>query len=213
MDALQQLKLPHNCFYVLESTGELVCIVNGQKGYFQSTWSTDDTARNKEIAAYMNERLGLTPIQVEAMFYGSMFGWDSKLADPVYLMAQEARMRAPSYCLSDEEILIEAQRIYIQMCSFTEPNSPNGTHFMVQLSPDFMMLAFSGATEKLMDHLPWPSLYLSGLNGEKGVYAFIRKDEDRTLPMKDKPTLADRIRAADDRKNTVPPASEHEATR
>lgn len=94
MDDLQQLKLPHNCFYVLESTGELVCIVNGQKGYYNSDYSTDSTEHNKKTAAYMNEKLGLTPFQVEAMVNGSIFGWDSPIADPEYLAARAAKMRA-----------------------------------------------------------------------------------------------------------------------
>jgi len=213
MELRVNLKLPHNCFYVPESTGELVCIVNGQTGYFQSTWSTDSTERNKETAAFMNNKLGLTPIQVEAMINGSMFGWDSKVADPDYLAKRKARNGDLSSRLTDKEIFAEAQRIYDQMCSYTEPNSPNGTHFMVRVSHDFMMRASSDATDKLMKPLPWRSLYLSGLNGEMGVYAFIRKDEDRTLPMKVLPSLADRIRTADARKSITQDKSDHEATR
>ena len=77
MNIFQNLNLPHNCFYVLESTGELVYIINGQMGYFPSIWSTDNIERNRETAAYMNEKLGLTLPQVEAMINCSMFGWDS----------------------------------------------------------------------------------------------------------------------------------------
>lgn len=213
MELRVNLKLPHNCFYVPESTGELVCIVNGQTGYFQSTWSTDSTERNKETAAFMNKKLGLTPIQVEAMVNGSMFGWDSKAADPDYLAERKDRNGDFSSRLSDKEIFAEAQRIYNEMCALTEPNSPNGTHFMVRVSHDFMMRASSKATEELVKPLPWRSLYLSGLKDEKGVYAFISKSEDRTLPMKDKRPLADRIRSADARKNTVQFTSEHDVTR
>lgn len=38
--------------------------------------------------------------------------------------------------------------------------------------------------DRLMAMLPFQSLTLSGLEGRKGVYALITKDEDRTKPLR-----------------------------
>lgn len=74
--------LPALCFATLPSTGELICIKRGEIGYYPSSWSTDDKQRNKEIADYNNERLGVTVEQRLAMESGSMGGWDIPGADP-----------------------------------------------------------------------------------------------------------------------------------
>ena len=60
-----------------------------------------------------------------------------------------------------------------------EPNSPNGTHYMVQVSPDFLARAKSKDTDRLMSMLPFQSLSLSTLEGPKGTYALILKEENR----------------------------------
>lgn len=50
---------------------------------------------------------------------------------------------------------------------------------MAQVSPDFLARAGSKDTDRLMSMLPFQSLSLSGLEGRKGTYALISKDEDR----------------------------------
>lgn len=74
--------LPELCFTTLPSTGELICIKRGVLGYYPSSWNTDGRARNKELADYNNERLGITVEQRLAMESGSMGGWDVPGADP-----------------------------------------------------------------------------------------------------------------------------------
>lgn len=74
--------LPELCFSVHPSTGDLICIQRGGRGYYPSDWSTDDRAHNQELADYNNERLGVTKAQRLAMECGSMIGWDSPGADP-----------------------------------------------------------------------------------------------------------------------------------
>lgn len=74
--------LPEVCFATLNSTGELICIKRGEKGYYPSEWSTDDPERNAEIADFNNAKLGVTKEQRLAMECGSICGWGVPGADP-----------------------------------------------------------------------------------------------------------------------------------
>jgi len=82
-------KLPPSCFHVLETSGELVIIKNGEQGYFPCTWSTDNVEQNKRTADYTNERLGISKLEVQAMVNGSMFGWNIPAADPDILRSKK----------------------------------------------------------------------------------------------------------------------------
>ena len=74
--------LPELCFSTLASTGQLICIKRGESGYYPSDWDTGDKERNVELADELNENLGVTPVQRQAMEIGSMVGWDVPGADP-----------------------------------------------------------------------------------------------------------------------------------
>ena len=74
--------LPEICFSTLKSTGDLICIRRGESGYYPSDWDTGDKEQNVELADKMNEKLGVSPIQRQAMEVGSMCGWDVPGADP-----------------------------------------------------------------------------------------------------------------------------------
>lgn len=86
--------------------------------------------------------------------------------------------------LVDGRIQAEARRLRTAFQELPEPNSPNKTHFMVKLSYEFMFFAGNTDTDKLFDLLPFKSLHLSNLKGEKGVFAFIKKDDERGQPLK-----------------------------
>ena len=74
--------LPELCFSTLASTGQLICIKRGESGYYSSDWDTGDKEQNVELADELNENLGVTPAQRQAMEIGSMVGWDVPGAAP-----------------------------------------------------------------------------------------------------------------------------------
>ncbi|MDY4489404.1 MAG: DUF3849 domain-containing protein [Candidatus Faecousia sp.] len=94
---------------------------------------------------------------------------------------REQLLRTP---LTDEEIQREAERLLTVLRAPKEPNSPNGTHFMAQISPDFLARASTKDTDRLMATLPFRSTTFSGLNDRKGHFVLITKDEDRSQPLR-----------------------------
>ena len=66
--------LPELCFSTLRTTGQLICIKRGETGYYPSDWDTGDKEGNVELADELNEDLGVTPIQRQAMEIGK-HGW------------------------------------------------------------------------------------------------------------------------------------------
>ena len=81
--------------------------------------------------------------------------------------------------LTKEDIKAEALNILCKFQDTREPNSPNGTHYMAQISPDFLARAKTKDTDRLMAMLPFQSLSFSTLEGRRGTYALITKDENR----------------------------------
>ena len=81
--------------------------------------------------------------------------------------------------LHDGMILAEAQRIVAGLKDLSAPNSPNKTHFMVELSPYFVQIASSKDTDRLFSMLPYKSLCFTGMKDRHGLYAVIGKDENR----------------------------------
>lgn len=86
--------------------------------------------------------------------------------------------------LSKEDIHHEAARVLGRLQEAREPNSPSGTHFMAQVSPDFLARATTKDQDKLAAMLPFASLSLSAVKGRDGVYAMISKDENRNQPLR-----------------------------
>ena len=81
--------------------------------------------------------------------------------------------------LTRADIKAEALNILSAFQNAAEPNSPNGTHYMAQISQDFLVRASTKDTDRLMAMLPFQTLSLSGLEGRKGRFALISKDENR----------------------------------
>ena len=101
--------------------------------------------------------------------------------------------------LTKEDIMQEAGRVLRSFQGQQEPNSPEGTQFMVQLSADFLARAGSKDQDRLMKMLPFPSLSLSTLKDRPGVFAFIAKDENRDQPLRPgRASVRDKLRKKPD---------------
>ena len=74
--------LPEKCFSALESTGEIITVTKGEKGYTPTGQYPQEGVSPKEAAAALNDAAGITRAQEAAMVAGSMFGWDTSAADP-----------------------------------------------------------------------------------------------------------------------------------
>lgn len=81
--------------------------------------------------------------------------------------------------LKAADIKAEATDILCQFQDAREPDGPGGTHFMAQVSPDFLARAKKKDMDRLTAILPFPSLTLSTVEGRRGVFALISRDEDR----------------------------------
>lgn len=86
--------------------------------------------------------------------------------------------------LTKEDIQREAARLLWSLQSKREPNSPSGTHFMAQISSDFLVRASTKDRDRLFNMLPFKSLSFSTLKDRNGVFAFILKDEKRDQPLR-----------------------------
>ena len=96
--------------------------------------------------------------------------------------------------LSKEDIQKEAARILSRLQAEREPNSPDGTHFMAQISPDFLARAKTRDQNRLMAMLPFSSLALSTVKEREGVFALIAKDENRSQPLRRrKPSVREKL--------------------
>lgn len=74
--------LPRLCYSVLNTTGELIIIKNGEEGYYRTDFNGNNKEENIKLKNYYNERLGVTELEEQCMKAGSMFGWNVPGADP-----------------------------------------------------------------------------------------------------------------------------------
>jgi len=64
------------CYNIEPSSGMLILIKYGDRGYYKCDYSTDNEEENRALADRLNSRLGVSPTRAEAMLAGSLFGWD-----------------------------------------------------------------------------------------------------------------------------------------
>ena len=112
-------------------------------------------------------------------------------------VTQARREHLLSQPLTKEDIQQEATRILGKLQDAREPNSPSGTHFMAQISQDFLLRAGTKEQDKLFDVLPFSSLTFSGMKDRKGIFATISKDENRNQPLRlRKPSVREKLKQA-----------------
>lgn len=98
--------------------------------------------------------------------------------------------------LTKDDIQAEAARLLRRLQAEREPNSLSGTHFMAQISPDFLIRASTKDHDRLFALLPFKSLTFSTLKDQKGIFAFIQKDENRDQPLRlRKPSVKKQLQA------------------
>jgi len=74
--------LPEQCYSLLDSTGEVIILQKGEKGYSTTDIPVTDRTSARQMVDHYNEKLGVNKAQEAAMKAGSMFGWDVPAADP-----------------------------------------------------------------------------------------------------------------------------------
>ena len=85
-EPMRRNDLPETCLSILPSTGQLIIIQHGERGYYPSEWDTGKREENREIASSHNARRGITDIQEAAMLAGSIFGWNTPGANPQWYL-------------------------------------------------------------------------------------------------------------------------------
>ena len=79
---MRRNELPDFCLSTLPSSGQLIILRKGERGYYASDWDTGKREENQNIAREHNRQRGISDIQEAAMIAGSMFGWNLPGADP-----------------------------------------------------------------------------------------------------------------------------------
>lgn len=80
--------LPDMCFVFLRDgkPGKFIAIIkNGETGYYPTSYEEKNAEAAKEMVKVMNDKLGVTDLQAECMENGSLFGWGTPGANPLWL--------------------------------------------------------------------------------------------------------------------------------
>lgn len=83
---MRRNELPDFCLSTLPSSGQLIILKRGERGYYASDWDTGKREENQNIAQEHNRQRGIADIQEAAMVAGSMFGWNLPGADPQWYL-------------------------------------------------------------------------------------------------------------------------------
>lgn len=86
--------LPEMCVAILQPDDVLIGIKRDQSGYYQMYDGMVKGEAAKTVADRFNKALHVTPQQREAMFFGSMSGWNCPAAKP----SCDLHAKARPYC-------------------------------------------------------------------------------------------------------------------
>ena len=87
--------------------------------------------------------------------------------------------------LTVQEVRGEAKRLLDRLKAPEAPNSPNGTHYMAEISPDFLARSNSRDLTMLQKFLPYKSLTFTTMKDRKGIFAVINGDESRDKKLRE----------------------------
>ncbi len=74
--------LPEKCFVYVESTDEIGIVDKGERGYRSAGVTPEKGVTKQKSVEYLNDAQGVSKAQAAAMSAGSLFGWETKAADP-----------------------------------------------------------------------------------------------------------------------------------
>ena len=74
--------LPDLCYAVHNETGKIIVIKKGETGYFDPDFPYKNKWESKTVADEYNEKLGVSKQAASAMYWGSLYGFDTPGADP-----------------------------------------------------------------------------------------------------------------------------------
>ena len=74
--------LPEQCYVFVQTENCVGIVKKGESEFYRTDIQGSKPSETNALVNEMNEKLGLTKDQTEAMKAGSMFGWDTPAADP-----------------------------------------------------------------------------------------------------------------------------------
>lgn len=112
--------LPERCYIYLCTTNEIGIVVKGESGYYKTDIQGGTAEDLKALVKHYNSGLGVSDMQVRAMVFGSMFGWDVPGANP-YAFAD---MRKPDVreakLLASELLAFMKKYDFYDFCDYTD---------------------------------------------------------------------------------------------
>ncbi len=111
--------------------------------------------------------------------------------------------------LEESRIQTEADRLASALQSLTEPNTPDKTHFMAEVSPYFLPLASQEDLQRLFEKVQKQvnqPMYISQADGKRGLYFFMRREERAQTQ---KPSIKAQLAAAKASQPEKPAAKQH----
>ncbi len=85
--------LPDCCYSVNKTTGEIIILKKGETGFYKTDIPTTGREESRELADFQNNKLGVTKAQEAAMYWGSVYGFDTRGADPKQYDADGVMMK------------------------------------------------------------------------------------------------------------------------